>query len=368
MIACLAQPLCLDDETLAVLVSGASASGTRVRALAHVDECVQCRRALAEAVLAGRHRAEPSWEHHEGDEALDDTRPSRYGSAAVPFRIGRYFVMDLVGRGGEGVVYAAHDPVLDRPVAIKVLHADGGPARPTLANRLLREAQAMARLSHPHVTSVYDFGSLEGRLFLVMEFVVGRSMREWLDEEAPSTNQILAAFMKAGRGLAAAHEAGLVHRDFKPGNVLMGDDGTLKITDFGLAHSRTRAEEARRGALREATDDLSVTRTGVIIGTPAYMAPEQLAGRHADARSDVFSFCATLYEALYGVRPFRGSRVSELRRSIMNGELSAPSPRADWVAPALRKAVVRGLEADPNDRYVSMEETLGALRPARRHG
>src|SRR3954453_18295126 len=149
--------------------------------------------------------------------------------------VGRYVVLERIGSGGMGVVYAAYDPELDRKVALKLLRPDRAGAVGEAALRLQREAQAIARLSDPHVVAVYDAGTLGEQVFVAMEFVEGRTLREWLKAEPRSWSEILKAFLAAGRGLAAAHDAGLVHRDFKPDNVLLGGDGRVKVADFGLA-------------------------------------------------------------------------------------------------------------------------------------
>lgn len=281
-------------------------------------------------------------------------------------QVGRYVVLDVVGTGGMGVVYAAYDPELDRKVALKLLRQDrtGGPDR----LRLLREAQAIARLSHPNVIQVYDAGTFGDQVFVAMELVEGRTLRRWLEEAPRSWREVAALFLVAGRGLAAAHAAGLVHRDFKPDNVLLGEDGRVRVVDFGLARPVAREDELPAPA--SVAVDLSLggagaltaplTQEGAALGTPAYMAPEQLRGEAAGARSDQFSFCATLYEALYGERPFAGASVGELAGSYARGEVRE-APAGSRVPAWLRQAVLRGLSVDPEDRYLSMEELLGEL-------
>ncbi len=247
-------------------------------------------------------------------------------------QVGRYVILHPIGQGGMGVVYAGYDPELDRKVALKLLRPDragGEVAR----SRLLREAQAIARLSHPNVVAVFDAASFGDQVFIAMELVPGRTLREWLQEKPRSWREVIALFLDAGRGLAAAHAAGLVHRDFKPDNVLLGDDGRVRVVDFGLA----------RPAGIE-TDD----GDGSILGTPAYMAPEQLRGAPADARSDQYGFCVALWEALYGRRPGDASP-------------SAGAPRASPIPPWLRQALLRGLSADPAERHPSMDALLAVL-------
>jgi len=201
--------------------------------------------------------------------------------------LGRFALVRQIGQGGMGVVYTALDELLGRAVAIKMIRADRAGA--VAVARILREAQALARLSHPNVVQLHDVRTADGQIFLAMEYVPGRTLRAWL-EQRPGRAEILARFAEAGRGLAAAHAAGLVHRDFKPDNVLVGDDGRVRVVDFGLV----AADEPARATLVDAAPDPgasdTLTRAGAVVGTPAYMAPEQLRGEAADARSDQFAF------------------------------------------------------------------------------
>jgi hypothetical protein len=277
---------------------------------------------------------------------------SRRGPALLPrgTRVGRYEVEYLIGTGGLGVVYAAIDPELGRHVALKLLKVDPRPGESGGQDRLLREARALARLSHPNVVAVYDVGAWSDRVFVAMEMITGRDLRGWLLVTPRRPPAVVDVFLAAGRGLAAAHAAGLVHRDFKPDNVLVGGDGRVCVTDFGLARA---LEEAR------ADED------GAIVGTPAYMAPEQHLGRSADARSDQFGFCASLHEALYGERPFAGVDLDELSAEIIAGRVQPP-PRGAHVPATLARIVVRGLSSDPAARWPSMEALLAALGRDRR--
>jgi tetratricopeptide (TPR) repeat protein/predicted Ser/Thr protein kinase len=289
--------------------------------------------------------------------------------------LGRYLVLERLGMGGMGVVYAAYDPQLDRKVAIKLV-------RPTATSgsigdvrmRLLREAQAMAKLSHPNVVAVHDVGTVDGQIFVAMEFIDGVTLRAWLDAESRSWMAALPLLRDAGRGLAVAHAQGLVHRDFKPDNVMIGKDGRVVVMDFGLVRAEGHEYETEQpsrsldsGIDLDAPFDSNLTEVGSVIGTPAYMAPEQLSGAHADARSDQFSFCVTLYEALYGQRPFAGRTVAQLVSEIIDGEIQ-PEPRGSAVPRWLRAVVVRGLATKPRERYPSMQELLVALDrdPSRR--
>jgi serine/threonine protein kinase len=255
-------------------------------------------------------------------------------------RVGRYVVLHAIGCGGMGVVLAAHDPELDRLVALKLVQPSTPPALATRAHELLRrEAQAMARLHHGNVVAVYDVGCHDGGTFLAMQLVPGVSLDRWLRTGRRGWRSILAMCDGAGRGLAATHRAGLVHRDVKPTNILVGDDGIARIADFGIA----------------VTGGASGERHG---GTPAYMAPEQRLGA-ADARSDQFSFCASTFEALWGVRPFGGRSPDDLAREIAAGRLR--EIRRGAVPSHVLVALARGLAADPGDRFPSMEALLAAL-------
>ncbi len=299
-----------------------------------------------------------------------------FGEPRESTRVGRYALLRRLGAGGMGVVYSAYDDELDRKVALKLVATDRLGAA-TVA-RVRREAQALARLSHPNVVHVYEVGEAEGHAFVAMEFVAGQTLRAYQDGPERSAEELLAAYAQAGRGLAAAHAAGLVHRDFKPENALVGDDGRVRVVDFGLARVFEQgAAEATRVAAGDRPPSASevapggspvdgerLTASGALVGTPAYMAPEQLRGGEAEARSDLFSFCAALYEALYGVRPFAGADVTELRRAIAGGVIRAPG-RARELPPSVHPALVRGLAAEPEDRWPDMEALLGALVPSR---
>jgi eukaryotic-like serine/threonine-protein kinase len=266
--------------------------------------------------------------------------------------IGRYVILDRIGGGGMGVVYTGYDPELDRKVALKLLRPDRA-AGEAARLRLLREAQAIARLSHPNVVAVHDAGTFGDQVFIAMELVSGTTLRRWLDEERRPWREVVDRFLLAGRGLAAAHAAGLVHRDFKPDNVLLGKDGRVRVADFGLARAvgGTGAEEEaspESGGILESP----LTQLGMAVGTPAYMSPEQLRGERADARSDQFSFCVALWEALYGERPFAGVLERGPVREV---------PAGSRVPDRLRQALLRGLAADPAARHPSMEELLDRL-------
>ncbi|MEZ4449624.1 MAG: serine/threonine-protein kinase [Nannocystaceae bacterium] len=284
---------------------------------------------------------------------------------APPPRIGRFLVLRQLGRGGMGVVYAGFDNHLDRKVAIKLLRdqsSDGD-------DRLLREAQALARLSHPNVVGVYEVGRALDSVYVAMEFVVGATLRAWLAERRRTQAEILEVFLQAGRGLAAAHAVGLVHRDFKPDNVMVGEDGRVRVFDFGLARSVADGEPLRTGRSKKSSMaplssgsflSTDMTIAGTILGTPAYMAPEQFLAIPTDPRTDIFSYCVTLHEALYDRRPFVGATFDELRDAVCRGDV-IPAPRETGVPSWLRARLLRGLAPSPDDRWQTLDALLVAL-------
>jgi tetratricopeptide (TPR) repeat protein len=280
--------------------------------------------------------------------------------------LGRYLVLDRLGTGGMGVVFAAYDPQLDRKVAVKVLQATSRSPKATAGRvRLLREAQALAKLSHPNVIPVYDVGTLGDDVFLAMEFIAGCTLRAWVeakrDAAAFDWRAMLRLYIQAGRGLAAAHAAGIVHRDFKPENVMVDEHARARVLDFGLARpARDTTASSDDEAAESSLPDLRLTATGAVMGTPFYMSPEQHRGEAIDERSDQFSFCVALWEALYGQRPFGASSLPELARTVLHGELRDP-PRGAGIPPWVRRALERGLATDPDARFASMDALLGEL-------
>jgi serine/threonine protein kinase len=338
----------------------------------------------------------------------------------LPDRIGRYEVRRELGAGGMGVVYAAFDPDLQRDVAVKLLR----PARirgkaETASASLKREAQVTARLAHPNVVTIYEVGESSSSVYIAMELVNGPSLRDWMMEQPRPWREVLAMFMQAGRGLAAAHDAGLIHRDFKPSNVLVGDDNRARVVDFGLARTgsvrgralkmdtrdllstapvegeKVRPQDTVRSGVPGAEETIEsgpiadilttnslasldesllsvtangdpvtlpdgVTATGLFVGTPAYMAPELFSGGGADARTDQFAFCVSLYEGIYGERPFSGDTAKDLAERVMAGQLNPPPPR-DRVPRWLRNIVERGLSVDPDERHPSIKSLLASV-------
>jgi predicted Ser/Thr protein kinase len=313
---------CLTDEVVLAFSSGALAEPDRDLVHEHIDHCNDCRQLVAEAAQA----------HHEGALALAGRT------------VDRYEVVRAIGAGGMGIVYLAEDTQLHRKVALKVPRAHAGDEQA----RTLAEARAMARLAHPNVVAVYEAGRFDDQVFVAMEFVDGITLSEWLRASERSWREVLDVLRDAGKGLAAAHAAGIVHRDFKPDNVLIDHDGRVRVTDFGLAHALESAGEPCPG------------------GTPSYMAPEQLAGATGDARSDQFSFCVTLYEALYAQR-ILSSTATTLATPHRFASLPEP-PRGSGVPAWLRRVLERGLAHEPGDRFASMAELLRALAPPRRPG
>jgi serine/threonine protein kinase/Tfp pilus assembly protein PilF len=304
------------------------------------------------------------------------------GSLEPGTQLGRYVILERVGAGGMGTVYAAFDPELDRKIAVKVLSSNYGSdtRADNGARRLRREAQALARLQHPNVIPIYDVGSFEGRVYLAMAFVDGQTLGKWAKERPRSLDEVLDVFEQAGRGLSAAHASGLVHRDFKPDNVMIDRKGAVFVMDFGLA--RTSAEDERSPEVASEVSDEStteggsssgttavtlsekLTRAGAAAGTPAYMAPEQHLGQELDAHTDQFSLCVTLWEVLYGERPFGtsssgGSLAFGLR--VIEGKIVEPADPSK-VPSHIRTALERGLRPAAADRWPSIGALFAALR------
>lgn len=307
-------------------------------------------------------------------------------------RIGRYVVRNRLGRGGMGVVWGAYDPVLGRRVALKLVrHRDSmEPDEIQVDERLRREAQALARLSHPNVVSLYDVGTCEHGDYLALELVPGVDLEQWLRTKTRIWQDIVRVFLKAGRGLAAAHVAGLIHRDFKPANVIVGPQNHVTVVDFGLARSAeldttlgtSTAPHANANADADAEPDASahargssdsvatrallskrLTGTNMIVGTRGYMAPEQLLGLTVGPRADQFSFCVALYEALYGIRPYPGKNALETATSFANGVFIEPTDRKG-VPRRVHEVLCKGLSVEPDDRFGSVDALLAALRRA----
>ena len=299
--------------------------------------------------------------------------------------VGRYSVLSRLGRGGMGVVYKAYDPQLDRNVALKLLRRGRSSVEADL--RLLREAQTLAKLKHPNVVAVYDAGLTNHGVFIAMELLDGETLTVWLDQPR-RVSEILSVFRAAGRGLVAAHEAGFVHRDFKPSNVIVESNGAVRVLDFGLAHlvgepgqdsaaeiialsgaeRRLRATSAAFGVGRR---EVFSTDAGTVMGTPAFMAPEQLMGGPSDQRSEQFAFAMSLYVAIYDRSPLGGHTYEERKQTIGAGlrlsevdlQRSASGQR---VPMRVRRVIVRGLATDPEQRFGSMKQMIAELEEPRR--
>jgi tetratricopeptide (TPR) repeat protein len=257
-----------------------------------------------------------------------------------------------------GVVFAAHDPELDRRVAVKLLRREHGvDGADTVEARLVREARALAKLAHPNVIAAYEVGRHDGEVFLAMELVDGGTLGSWLAAQPRARRAIVAAFLQAGEGLAAAHAAGIIHRDFKPDNVLVGADGRVRVTDFGLASGGLALGS---GVPRDASG-VALTRTGALAGTPAYMAPEQLDGAAASERSDQFAWAVALWTALFGARPFVGDTVPALAAAARAGKPRV-IPGRD-VPRGLQAALTRALAAAPGARWPTLRAALDAVAP-----
>jgi serine/threonine-protein kinase len=283
-----------------------------------------------------------------------------FGSKQSFPKCGRFEVLGQLGAGGMGVVFEGWDPDLERKVALKVLHESASKSSKQ-RKRMVREAQTLAKLSHPNVVQVYEVGVHGDRLFIAMEYIEGETLRSWLRREEPDWKEVLARYVEAGRGLVAAHAEGLVHRDFKPDNVMVTKDGDVRVLDFGLAREELGDDAlSQLGQVRP--DEL--TQTGTLMGTPYYMAPEQFEGKATDARTDQFSFCVALWEGVFGEPPFQAGTIDALSKRVRSGKLEEPD-RGDvpaWV----HKVLLRGLSTNPGERFTDIPSLLAALTPKRR--
>lgn len=358
---------CLDENQLSALATGLLCDPQLADAERHLDGCAACQELLA--VFLRDQSPDPALRKESaGPARRTDAVAETPSTTSTPLPrgslIGRYVVLSLLGSGGMGMVYAAHDPELERTVALKLLRPGRGlDADPQAASgRMLREARALARVSHPNVITIYDVGRSGDQIFLAMERIQGQTLRKWLHGRPPTLREVLSHFRRAGEGLAVVHDAGIVHRDFKADNVLLSSDGRVLVTDFGLARVVAAAEAVD---LPLPTDSGDVhpglmTHSQRLVGTPAYMAPEQILGQPVDARADQFSFCAVLYEALHGERPFRGHSVNEQLAAIASGVIT-PSPSSRPVPQWVERVLRRGLASDPAARFPSMRALLSAL-------
>ena len=335
---------CPGENTITAFLGGALTQSRIAAVESHLEGCAECRDLLR--MTATR----------------DERQPGARGPATLApgDRVDDYLLEAVLGAGGMGVVYAATDLTLRRRVALKVPNL---PARaaPGFLERFRVEARSMARMSHHNVVTIYRVGEFPGGVFIAMELIQGETARAWLRQRR-SPREVRQVFLQAARGLAAAHGVGLVHRDFKPDNVLVGDDGRVCVSDFGVAwvpalQERLVADAPQ--ATRGAAHDARLTQDGWALGSPAYMAPEQMLGSSVDAKTDVFSYCVSLYEALCGERPFAGATLSGLSRAIHAGA-TARGPLQARTTAALCDAILRGLSAAPGQRP-ALVELIGAL-------
>jgi serine/threonine protein kinase len=344
------------------------------RVESHLASCRDCRALVA--ALAGD-EADSQAATHQHEKVSEDSQVTKRPVLSIGDRVGRYLVLATLGSGGMGVVFTAYDPQLDRKVALKLLRGNLGVNAKEARTRLKREAQAIAQLNHPNVVGVYDVGATDdGDVYIAMEFVEGDTLTTWLKNWPRTWREILDVFQQAGRGLMAAHGVGLLHRDFKPDNVLVGSDGRVRVTDFGLARS-VMLDDSARGAIslnpegRPPTDSgkrpapqsplgSDITATGTVLGTPRYMPPEQLTGPTIDARADQFSFCVALYEALYGNHPLKGSTSVAM---LEHGEKAQPIPEKTQVPATIGRVVMRGLEKERQKRFPTMAALMQELTP-----
>ncbi|MEZ4362623.1 MAG: protein kinase [Kofleriaceae bacterium] len=354
----MAAPGCLDDNIATEFVSGALTGAQSARVEGHLASCADCRSLVAALATTSNRDSDIHTQPRPIGQAVTLPAPPPR-SLAVGERVGRYLILGAVGAGGMGVVFSAYDQQLDRKVAIKLLRS-GGPIGASEARaRLRREAQAIAQLNHPNVVGVYDVGSTEGGdVYVAMEFVDGDTLTSWLPRWNRSWRDIVDIFVQAGRGLAAAHEQGLLHRDFKPDNVLVGADGRPRVSDFGLARSLLTPEETTEALPRISAIPASLTATGTVLGTPRYMPPEQLTGAVIDARSDQFAFCVALYESLFGRHPLPGETAVAM---VEQGARAEPPREGHKVSAGVVRAVMRGLEREPSRRFPSMPALLAEL-------
>ncbi len=351
---------CPSEESLALYFGGLGQvsrqeSEAIEQHLNHCDECRDAIVALARTSSVARAAATPL--------RADGEPPSDVPLPEVGIRLGRYVVGAPLGAGAMGLVCVAYDPELDRRVAIKVVHERVRRTKDEEAV-LLREARALARIRHPNVVTVHDAGITDGQVWLAMELVQGETLGVWLQSGRRGWREIVVLLVQAGRGLKAVHAAGLLHRDLKPANVMVEstEDGPrARVMDFGLVRaSPAESLQTVDTSTAQAAAAIEHTASGVAIGTPAYMSPEQLEGGRATAASDQFSFCVTLWEALYGCRPFAASTITDLRHELHRG---APARASRVAVPGwLRRIVARGLSVDPAKRWPSMEALLDALR------
>ncbi len=352
-----ASPCCASSFELSQFAHGELDEAARIRVSRHLIGCAACKRRLAR-VEAGEGLADTEVEGDAGTPAESLLPPGT--------RAGRFVVDGLLGQGGMGVVYRALDPELGRAVALKVVRVgSAGPAgSEARRSRAVREAQAMARLSHPNVVQIFEVGERPEGVFIAMELVEGQTLRRWGASKPRTQQEILDCLIAAGAGLVAAHAVGIVHRDFKPDNVLIANDGRVRVTDFGLA--RLDAEPSKPGSPppRQTSEDIVAHHTadGLVVGTPAFMAPEQANGAVVDHRCDQFSFCVSAFLLLTGGPPFANRNPHRRESDIREGRFSQPAT-GSRVSRRTLSALQRGMSFNPEARFASMRLLLDQLKP-----
>lgn len=329
---------CLTDHEVARFTSGGASPAQASRVDDHLDGCASCRTLVAASARL------------QGGEASGPIEPGLV--------VGRYVIEERLGLGAAGEVFAARDTELHRRVALKMLHPAGQDS--VAEERLRREARAMARAAHPNTVAVYEVGTFRDRLFIAMELVDGRTLDEWLRARKRGWREVVRMLIQAGEGLVAAHDRGLVHRDFKPSNVLIDVAGRARVSDFGLVKT-DGDERVAAGSAEPSPHEIHLTQAGAVLGTPAYMSPEQHRGEAVGPRADQFSFCVALYEAVLGVRPFAGTTYAEVRASVLAGRPAEPESGLRMPS-ALERLVVRGLAADPQHRHSTLRDLLLRLK------
>ncbi len=309
-----------------------------------MNEYDQGFRATLPASVAKTHRQDPRAQP-EAEELARAQCPDLLKLGSEDFEIGRYKISRPLGQGAMGTVYAAYDPQLDREVALKLLHQQGD--EKNAHTQLIAEARSLAQLAHPNVVPIYEVGLHKGAAFLAMEMVVGQTLRQWVEARPRRFQEMLRMYIEVGRGLAASHSVGVVHRDFKPDNVLVGEDGRPRLVDFGLA---------ARVLVDSETAKAQNPVHGILLGTPAYMSPEQWRGEPVDARSDQYAFCVSLFETLYGHLPFRGETLNQLMLAVLEGPTPVVEERV-----SVHTIIMRGLSRDPGARFANLRQLLDEL-------
>ncbi|MBL4633473.1 MAG: serine/threonine protein kinase [Kofleriaceae bacterium] len=341
---------CPNNNRINEFVSGVLKGAPLVTIEEHIDQCMSCRELVS---VLTKLRQE-----------MLESQEFRVDEVAWPVPE-RYEISHLLGRGGMGSVFLAKDRKLRRNIALKMMRPQryGDSDTTKMQERFVQEAQNMAQISHPNVVTIHDYGHHEGYAYIAMEYVDCQSLSEWLREGTPSLEKITSVLLQAGEGLVAAHEAGLIHRDFKPDNVLVAKDGRVLITDFGLSSGAAIPLGRETGV----SDNLiGLTQTGMMLGTPIYMAPEQHRGEVADERSDQYSFCASFYEALAGSNAFAGDSSKGL---AANKQANKMRPLPARLPKYLRGLIEKGLRADPVERHASVRVLLSSIstKPQRRY-